>query len=195
MVNSLAPGRSQCDFKNVIFNLALLIGIFILSYKNVLLWMPQALTDDKSILVQVMAWYHQATSHCLNQCWPRSSKLYGVTRPRWVKITTYASHMNGLILKICNFIANELELYIFLNFTTNMCNSVTVNTLWDTTDHQSLFCVYWQKSPCHCKSYYGWSLHVCQLLTAFGSLAMHDLLSHYIFITVTSPEWHGVSKH
>ena len=27
-INSLAPGRSECDFKNVIFNLVLLIGLF-----------------------------------------------------------------------------------------------------------------------------------------------------------------------
>ena len=32
-----------------------------------------------------MAWCHQATSHYLNKCWPRSMSLYGVTRPRWVK--------------------------------------------------------------------------------------------------------------
>ena len=46
--------------------------------------MPQDLTDDKSTLVQVMAWCHQATSHYLNQCWPRSPRPYGVTRPQWV---------------------------------------------------------------------------------------------------------------
>ena len=33
-------------------------------------WISLALTDDKSTLVQVMAWCHQATSHCLSQCWP-----------------------------------------------------------------------------------------------------------------------------
>ena len=81
--NSLAPGRSYCDFKNVIFNLALLIGNFKSSYDNVLRWMSQALTDDKSTLVQVMAWCRQASSHYLNQCWPRSPTPYGVTRPQW----------------------------------------------------------------------------------------------------------------
>ena len=40
--------------------------------------------DDKSTLVQVMAWCRQARSHYLNQCWPRSSPPYGVTRPQWV---------------------------------------------------------------------------------------------------------------
>ena len=81
----VAPGRSGCDFKNVIFNLVLLIGLFRSSYVNVLRWMPQDLTDDKSTLVQVMAWCHQATSHYLNQCWQRSPMPYGITRPQWVK--------------------------------------------------------------------------------------------------------------
>ena len=33
-------------------------------------------TDDQSTLVQVIAWCHQATSHYLSQCWPRSLSLY-----------------------------------------------------------------------------------------------------------------------
>ena len=32
-----------------------------------------------------MAWCHQATSHYLSQCWPRTLPPYGVTRPQWVK--------------------------------------------------------------------------------------------------------------
>ena len=40
---------------------------------------------DKSTLVQVMAWCHQATSHYLSQCWPRSMLPNGVPRPQWVK--------------------------------------------------------------------------------------------------------------
>ena len=46
--------------------------------------MPLDLTDDKSTLVQVMAWCRQATSHYLSQCWPKSLSLYGNTRPQWV---------------------------------------------------------------------------------------------------------------
>ena len=42
------------------------------------------LTDDKSTLVQVMAWCHRATSHYLSQCWPRSVSPCGVSRPQWV---------------------------------------------------------------------------------------------------------------
>ena len=42
------------------------------------------LSDDKSTLVQVMAWCHQATSHYLSQCWPRALSPHGVIRPQWV---------------------------------------------------------------------------------------------------------------
>ena len=48
----------------------------------VVVWMPQALTGDKSTLVKVMSWCRQATSHYLNQCWPRSMSTYGVMRPQ-----------------------------------------------------------------------------------------------------------------
>ena len=47
--------------------------------------MPLDLTDDKSALVQVMAWCRQATSHYLSQCWPICMLPNGVTRPQWVK--------------------------------------------------------------------------------------------------------------
>ena len=103
--NSLAPGRSQFDSKNGIYNFVLLIGIF-RSHDNALRWMPQDLTDDKSTLIQVMAWCHQATSHFLNQCWPRSPKPYGVTRPQWVN--TFPLRQNW-----CPFTDGILEL-IFL---------------------------------------------------------------------------------
>ena len=48
-------------------------------------WMVQGITDDKSTLVQVMASYHEATTHCLSQCWPRSVLPYGIARLQWVK--------------------------------------------------------------------------------------------------------------
>ena len=51
---------------NVSLNLASVIGIFKSSYDNVLRWMPQDLTDDKSTLIQVMAWCRQAITHYLN---------------------------------------------------------------------------------------------------------------------------------
>ena len=52
--------------------------------------MPQDLTDDKSTLVQVMAWCRQAISHYLNKCWPRSPTPYGVTRPQWLEVNGFS---------------------------------------------------------------------------------------------------------
>ena len=49
-------------------------------------WMSLDLTDDKSKLVQVMAWCHQAPSHYMSQCWPRSLSPIGVSRPQWVNL-------------------------------------------------------------------------------------------------------------
>ena len=88
-VNSLAPGKSGCDFKNSIFNLVSMTGICKTSYANILRWMPQDLTDGKSTLVQVMAWCRQAPSHYLSHCWPRSMTPNGVTRPQWVNQLFY----------------------------------------------------------------------------------------------------------
>ena len=44
-VNSLAPWSSECDSKNGIFNLVLLIDIFRCSHDNALWWIIQDLTD------------------------------------------------------------------------------------------------------------------------------------------------------
>ena len=32
-----------------------------------------------------MAWCHQAPSHYMSQCWPRSMSPYGANRPQWIK--------------------------------------------------------------------------------------------------------------
>ena len=83
--NSLAPGRFERNFRKLIFQLILVIDGWSISCKIVVKWMPMDLTDDKSTLVQIMAWCRQATSHYLSQCWPRSLSPYGVIRPQWVK--------------------------------------------------------------------------------------------------------------
>ena len=56
-----------------------------ISYEIALRWISPDFTDDKSTLVQVMAWCRQATSHYLSQCWPRSVSPNDITRPQWVK--------------------------------------------------------------------------------------------------------------
>ena len=65
------------------------------SCKIALRWMPLDLTDDKSTLVQVMAWCRQARSHYLSQCWPGSMTPYGVNRPQWVIAILFNSLAHG----------------------------------------------------------------------------------------------------
>ena len=86
--NSLAPGRFQINFRQVIFKLTLVNGGWGISYEISLRWMPLCLIVDKSTLVQVMAWCRRATSHFLSQCWPRFMSPNGVTRPQWVNETS-----------------------------------------------------------------------------------------------------------
>ena len=77
--NSLVPDRCGCNLKLGIFKFTSKVNILSISCEIALRWMPQEFTDDKSTLVQVMAWCHH-----LDQCWPRSISPYGVARPQWV---------------------------------------------------------------------------------------------------------------
>ena len=47
--------------------------------------MPLDPMGGKSTLVQVMAWCHQATSHCPSQCWSRPVLPYSINRVQCVK--------------------------------------------------------------------------------------------------------------
>ena len=80
-VNSLARERFQFNFKLILVN-----GGWSISHEIALRWMPLDLTDDKSTLVQVMAWCRQATSHYLSQCWHISVSPNGITKPRWLNL-------------------------------------------------------------------------------------------------------------
>ena len=87
--------RFEQNFRLVIFKLISVIGGWGNSCEIALRWMPLDLTDDKSILVQVMAWCRQATSHYLSQCWPRFISPYGVTRPQWVNNIVWSTRSSS----------------------------------------------------------------------------------------------------
>ena len=116
---NVVPGRGGCNLKLVIFKLTSRVDILSISREIALMWMPQDFTDDKSTLVQAMAWCHQATSHYLGQCWPRSIYIapYGVARPQWVKESNWnvairRSHeMHHILLShriLCQYAFNVL---------------------------------------------------------------------------------------
>ena len=75
------------NFKHLLVN-----DISVFSEDTDLRWMPQDLADDESMLVQVMAWFHQAITHYLNQCWLRWITPYVATRPQWVKWSGMLKH-------------------------------------------------------------------------------------------------------
>ena len=106
VLNSLAPGGFHLNFREVILKLILVNGGWGISYEITLRWMPQDLTDDKSTLVQVMAWCRQATSHYLGQWWTRSMSPDGVTRPQWVN--TLKPQLNG------RYFVDDIFKFIFL---------------------------------------------------------------------------------
>ena len=78
--------------------------------------MPQDITDDKSTLVQVMAWCRQATSHYLNQCWPRSAMPYGITGPQWgnSSFPEQNGHFTHNIFQ-CIFMDTKFRIWIWIS--------------------------------------------------------------------------------
>ena len=92
--NSLDPGKFEWHFRYLFVQITLVIDGTCISREISPRWMSLDLTDDKSTLVQVMAWCRQATSHYLSQCWPRYLSSYGATRPQWVNlITSYLTEL------------------------------------------------------------------------------------------------------
>ena len=112
--NTLAPRKFVWNFRHVIFKQILVVDSWGISCEIALIRMSLDLTDDRSTLVQVMAWCRQATSHYLNQCWPRSLPPNGVTRPQWVRLSTchmpytpsYTTHQTVATL-LCIMIATN----------------------------------------------------------------------------------------
>ena len=68
----------------VVFKLTLGIGSLKNSDKVVLIWITLDFFDDKSTLVEVMAWCLMAPSHYLNRCWSSSIMPYDVIIGQWV---------------------------------------------------------------------------------------------------------------
>ena len=117
LFNSLAPGKFEWNLRHLIFRIISVIDGWGISCELVLRWMSLDHPHGKSTLVQVMAWRHQATSHYLSQCWPRSLLPYGVTRPQWVNERIQFSH---------HTIFNWNSLQNFIN-----CLVLTNDDLWE----------------------------------------------------------------
>ena len=125
---------------------------------------------DKSTLVQVMAWCHQATSHYLNQCWPISLPPYDVTRPQWV-----------------NPLSNWLYSY----------HLIEIGYITNTNQIKTKLCAYfvgyaippklpWRRWPELAKSTYKWALvshsgvAVFHLVACHGTSVGHKVLVRHV---------------
>ena len=84
-----------------------------------LIWMSLDFTDDQSTLVQVMAWCHQAPSHHLSQCWPRTKYTvecrYNMVQYKHNHVGNIILHTSDLCLFCKNDITHWCQLY-FLKF-------------------------------------------------------------------------------
>ena len=79
------PWVNVCiDYECVIFTYVIVTTFLSINIAITLRWMVQDPFHNKSTLVQIIAWCHQATSRELSQYWPRSLSLYGITRTQWV---------------------------------------------------------------------------------------------------------------
>ena len=66
-----------------------------------LVWMSLDFTGEQSTLVEVMAWWRQATCHYLSHSWQRYLSPYGIKRPQWVNINfapVCAFHVSSWIM-------------------------------------------------------------------------------------------------
>ena len=121
------------DFNKILekyfFKLILVTDGCNISSEIALRWISLELSDDKSTLVQVMAWCRQATSYYLNHCWPRSPMPYVVTRPQWVntlRLRQNGFHFADDIFK-CIFL-NE-NVWISLEFSLKIFPKVPINII------------------------------------------------------------------
>ena len=81
-VNSLVPERFEWNTRQVILQLILKRLMTEVAFSW---WDHVNANGSHRTLLHVMAWCHQATSHYLSHCRPRSMSPYCITRPQWVK--------------------------------------------------------------------------------------------------------------
>ena len=158
-INSLAPGRCDCNVKLVIFKPLSRIDILSISCD---------LTDDYSKLVHV---------NDLSQCWPRFISPCGVTRPQWVKIDSglRVSKSREYIYGIWQYKVLSIKSYLrvksYERKTTRCCGLVLVSRGYRSLGHEIwvLRASVWNPQP---PSLYSHSI-MCGCLSIH--LAIHSL--------------------
>ena len=70
-------------------------------------------TDDKSSLLKIMAWCRQATSHCLNQHWPRSMSPHGISNNYIISSFTWSNFLQKIYMIIGITLLRTLNYFLF----------------------------------------------------------------------------------
>ena len=165
-----------------------------ISCETVFTWKSVDLIDDKSTLVQVMAW--------CRQCWPRSLSPRGITRPQWVKLIA----LNNTKLKF------KLSLWVRFKASINSGNgiiSLIVKSLWpcdtiwshrsgSTLDQVMAYCL---AIPSHYLKQCWFIIHEIHWYLTGGNFTetvldttQYKMFENYIFEnTVTSPRCQWVN--
>ena len=100
-VNSVLPVRCLHNVINVVFKHIAFINALVFAVALPFGWIPQDLTDQKSMLVQVLAWCLEVRSHYMCECWLNSMSIYDITRPKWFELNAF--ELNAIIrIKIWN---------------------------------------------------------------------------------------------
>ena len=87
--NTLKPEQSAWYIRYDISPMCFLWWKCLICTISSLIYVSDGLVEDKSTLDEVMAWCHQAASHYINHCWPRSGATFNLIGPQWVKIREF----------------------------------------------------------------------------------------------------------
>ena len=82
LINSMIPERCDSNFKSIIFKIITHNSSLDTRCKIAPRWMLRP--NEKSAIIQIMAWYLEKTNHYLSRCWPRSMSLHVITMTKWV---------------------------------------------------------------------------------------------------------------
>ena len=155
-------------------------------YREIALrWISMNPTDDKSTLVQVMAWCRQATSHYLSQCWPRSLSPYGVTRPQWVNTLSSercGSNFTDVLFKSILRIGNLITSHV-IHLRSGPQNPKSTINISSGGGHQAI-------------TWTNVDLDVCHHMAKMTTLCMLSFWRKLIFILwyLSTSRWHTVKS-
>ena len=92
--NKLRPRQDGLHFAYEILKCTFLNEICCILIKISVKCVHKGPIDNNPAFVQIMAWRRKATSHYLNQSWPRLLTHICVSRPQWVKCARHVEQLN-----------------------------------------------------------------------------------------------------